>query len=47
VNEALATDASIVNKEPSGQGWMIKIKMLDPGDASSLLGPAEYRKLVG
>jgi len=47
VNEALATDASIVNKEPYGRGWMIKIKMSNPADANSLLGPAEYRKLVG
>ena len=47
VNEALATDASIVNKEPYGRGWMIKIKMSNPADANSLLGPAEYKKLVG
>jgi glycine cleavage system H protein len=47
VNEALSTDASIVNKEPYGQGWMIKIKMSNPADAGSLLGPAEYKKLVG
>ncbi len=47
VNEALSTDASIVNKEPYGQGWLIKIKMSNPADAGSLLGPAEYKKLVG
>jgi glycine cleavage system H protein len=47
VNGALSTDASIVNKEPYGQGWMIKIRMTNPAEASSLLGPAEYRKLVG
>ena len=47
VNTALASDASIVNKEPYGEGWMIKIKMSNPADVSSLLGPEEYKKLVG
>ncbi len=47
MNEALATDASIVNKEPYGRGWMIKIKMSNPADVGALLGPAEYKKLVG
>ena len=47
VNEALATDASIVNKDPYRAGWMIKIRMSNPAEAGSLLGPAEYKKLVG
>jgi len=47
VNEALATDASIVNKEPYGQGWMIKIRMTNPAEAGSLLGPGDYGKLIG
>jgi len=47
VNQALATDASVVNKEPYGQGWMIKIKMSNPAEMSSLLGPAEYKRLAG
>jgi len=47
VNEILSTDASVINKEPYGQGWMIKIKMSNPSETSTLLGPAEYRKLVG
>ncbi|MBN1504423.1 MAG: glycine cleavage system protein GcvH [Candidatus Eisenbacteria bacterium] len=47
VNEALAADASVVNREPYGQGWMIEIKMSNPADTGALLGPAEYRKLLG
>ena len=47
VNEILSTDASVINKEPYGQGWMIKIKMSNPSETSTLLGAAEYRKLVG
>ena len=47
INEGLGTDASIVNKSPYDQGWMIKIKMSDPSELDSLLSPADYRKLTG
>jgi len=46
-NEGLGTDASIVNKSPYDQGWMIKIKMSNPSELDSLLSPADYRKLTG
>jgi len=47
INEGLGTDASIVNKSPYDQGWMIKIKMSNPSELDSLLSPADYRKLTG
>ena len=47
VNEGLGTDASIVNKSPYDEGWMIKIKMSNSSELGSLLGPADYRKLIG
>jgi glycine cleavage system H protein len=46
-NEGLATDASIVNKSPYDEGWMIKIKMSNPSEIDSLLSPADYKKLIG
>jgi len=47
VNEGLGTDASIVNKSPYDQGWMIKIKMSNPSELDALLSPAQYKKLIG
>ncbi len=47
VNEVLSTDASVVNKSPYDDGWMIKIKMSAPGEADSLLSAEDYRKLTG
>jgi len=47
VNEGLCTDASIVNKSPYDQGWMIKIKMSNPSELDTLLSPAQYKKLIG
>jgi glycine cleavage system H protein len=47
VNEALSTDAAIVNKSPYEEGWMIKIKMSNPSELDSLLNPTEYKKLIG
>ena len=38
VNDELDDDPSIVNSDPYGAGWMIKLKLADPGEVSSLLG---------
>ncbi len=46
VNEALK-DASLVNKSPYGDGWMIKLKVNNPSDIDSLMTAAEYRAQVG
>ena len=35
-----------VNKDPYGKGWMIKIKLSDPSEVSSLLKPGEYETLI-
>src|ERR1700730_11694173 len=41
-NETLADEPEKVNKDPYGDGWMIKIKMKSPGEVDSLLTAAEY-----
>lgn len=45
VNADLASDPSIVNSDPHGAGWMIKVSTNDTGD--HLLSPAEYGKSAG
>jgi glycine cleavage system H protein len=38
-NSAAADDAGIINADPYGKGWMIRIKMSDPAELDSLLTP--------
>lgn len=45
-NEALADDPEVVNKDPYGDGWMIKIKLSDPSQLDSLLDAAAYKELI-
>src|SRR5918999_4247321 len=42
MNESLNDEPEKVNKDPYGEGWMIKMKMNSPGEVDSLLTAAEY-----
>ena len=42
VNEALADEPEKVNGDPYGEGWMIRVRMSNPGEVDSLLTAAEY-----
>ena len=42
INESLADEPESVNSDPYGSGWMIQIKMSNPGEVDSLLTAAEY-----
>ena len=42
MNESLTDEPEKVNKDPYGEGWMIKVKMGTPGEVDSLLTGAEY-----
>ncbi len=46
VNEALADDPSVVNRDPYGDGWMIRLRVDDEGQLDTLLGAEEYGKHV-
>src|SRR5687768_6758507 len=47
VNEALNADPSLVNTDPYNRGWMIKVKLTNPGDADKLLSVEDYLKKTG
>ena len=47
VNEALSTTPEVINKDPYGEGWMVKIKISNPDEVNQLLSPADYRNLIG
>lgn len=46
VNDALDDDPSLVNSDPYGDGWMIKLKLADPGAVSSLLSADSYAEHI-
>ena len=46
VNDALADAPERINEDPYGEGWLVKVRLSDPGEADQLLGAAEYRNLL-
>ena len=47
VNAGLDDEPAVVNSDPYGEGWMIKIKVLDSGDLDALMDAAAYASHVG
>lgn len=46
VNDALQDTPERINEDPYGEGWLVKVKLTSPEEAETLLGVAEYRKLL-
>ena len=46
-NKALEQDPALVNRDPYGKGWMIKLKIQDAKALNGLLAPDAYAKHVG
>jgi glycine cleavage system H protein len=47
LNPGLANAPESVNTDPYGSGWMIRMKVNNPGDVEKLLDAAAYEALVG
>ncbi len=47
VNEKLTTDPELVNKDPYGDGWMVKVALKSASDVDTLLSAEEYAEKVG
>ena len=47
VNEKLADTPELVNQDPYGDGWMIKMSIANSEDLAELMAVAEYKDLVG
>jgi glycine cleavage system H protein len=47
VNAALEDDPALINSDPYGEGWMIKIRVQDAGQVAELLDSVAYSSLVG
>ena len=47
LNKKLDTNPELVNTDPYGEGWMVKIEISDPSQIDKLLSSSDYKTLVG
>lgn len=45
-NAKLESNPELVNKDPYGEGWIVKIKMTNPAEANELLSADDYKKII-
>jgi len=46
VNPELDANPAVVNKDPYGKGWMVKIKITNPSEIDGLLSPDKYKAIL-
>jgi glycine cleavage system H protein len=46
VNQAVVDAPETINEDPYGSGWLVKIRLNDPGEVDGLLDAEAYRKLL-
>ncbi len=46
LNEKLEDEPELINKDPYGEGWIVKIKMSNPAEADKMLDAAAYKNLI-
>jgi glycine cleavage system H protein len=47
VNEELDGEPELVNTDPYGRGWMVKISLSNPDDEDGLMSAEDYEKFIG
>ena len=47
INPALADDPALVNRDPFGEGWMVRVSMSDAAQLEQLLTAEQYGAIVG
>src|SRR3954470_24661882 len=45
-NQAVADDPALVNSDPEGKGWFLRIKLADPSELDGLMDEAAYRDWI-
>ncbi|MFA5574425.1 MAG: glycine cleavage system protein GcvH [Brumimicrobium sp.] len=45
-NESLESDPEVINSDPYGDGWIIKVKMSDSSELEQLMSATEYEEMV-
>jgi glycine cleavage system H protein len=47
VNEELDDTPQLINQDPYGDGWLVKVRISDSNELENLMDPGEYRELIG
>jgi glycine cleavage system H protein len=47
INSSLEDSPEVVNDDPYGEGWIIKIEVSNPSDIDTLMSSEEYKNLIG
>jgi glycine cleavage system H protein len=45
-NSKLETNPELINKDPYGEGWIVKISIKDPAEINDLMGAEDYKKQI-
>ena len=46
VNAKIEDSPEVVNEDPYGEGWLVKVKLSDPSEADELMDAEDYKKLL-
>lgn len=47
INSTINDNPEVINKDPYGQGWLVKIEISDPEELNDLLSVDDYKNLIG
>jgi glycine cleavage system H protein len=47
IDENEGDNPGIINEDPYGDGWIVKVEMSDPSELDNLLDPKSYEELIG
>ena len=47
VNDEVASSPELVNQDPYGEGWIIKVRISDQSELDSLLNANDYKQMIG
>jgi glycine cleavage system H protein len=47
VNDALADNPAVINEDPYGEGWLVKVRLADPSERDDLMDAASYKATLG
>lgn len=47
VNPKIDSNPELVNKDPYGEGWLVKISLANPADVNMLMTAEDYKKMIG
>jgi glycine cleavage system H protein len=47
ISESGGDNPGLINEDPYGKGWIVRVALSDPGELDMLMGDAAYKELVG